>query len=224
MPSQAQKHVTVNEAIVRLDATAQLRVVSSTVAEPPAGATDGASYLVPAGAGGAWADKAGRVAVWCNGGWIYLAPKAGWKAWDEGRAGYQLFDGIGWIPDAAVASPGGAATISRVVEFDHPVSPGATNLTIAAIPNQAQVIGITGRVVDALAGSLTGWRIGVAGADNRYGSGLGTGAGSYLVGLSGSPVTYYADTALLLTAEGGSFAGGRIRLAVHLLQLTPPRS
>ena len=94
-----------------------------------------------------------------------------------------------------------------------------------SIPNQAQVIGVTGRVVSALAGpGLTGWRIGVAGSDNRYGSGLGSEVNSYLVGLSGAPVTYYAPTPLLITAEGGSFASGQIRLAVHVLCLIPPRS
>ena len=58
----------------------------------------------------------------------------------------------------------------------------------------------------------------------RYGSGLGSEVNSYLVGLSGAPVTYYAPTPLLITAEGGSFASGQIRLAVHVACLIPPRS
>lgn len=224
LPSQAQKHVTVNEALARLDATAQLRVASSTVATPPAGATDGASYLVPAGANGAWAGRAGQVAIWSNGGWIFLSPKAGWCAWDEGRGGCQRFDGTAWIPDALVVSGNGAATVARVVEFDHAISAGATNLTSVAIPDKAQVIGVTGRVVAPITGSgVSGWRIGVAGSGNRYGSGLGLAAGSYLVGLSGAPVTYYQDTPLLLSAEGGAFTGGALRLALHLVELTPPR-
>jgi hypothetical protein len=225
MPAQAQKHVTVNEALARLDATAQLRVVSSAVSTPPASETDGAAYLVPAGATAAWAGKAGQVAVWSNGGWTYLGPKAGWRAWDESRDGYQLHDGTGWMPDAITVSPGGAGLIAKVVELDHPVTSGATNSTAVAIPAQAQVIGVTGRVVETLEGpSLTGWRIGVSGSDNRYGSGLGVAQNSYLSGLSGSPVSYYSDTPLLLTAEGGTFASGSIRLAVHLLQLVPPRA
>jgi hypothetical protein len=224
MPAQAQKHVTVNEALARLDAVAQLRVVSSVVAAPPAAAAEGASYLVPGGATGTWSGMAGRIAVRCNGGWVFMAPRAGWRAWDENRGGHQTFDGSGWVPDAVVVSPNGAGTTWKVVEFDHPVTPGATNTTAVTIPSQAQVIGVTGRVVSALSGSgLTGWRIGVAGSDNRYGSGLGIGLNSYLVGLSGSPVSYYAPTALLLTAEGGSFGSGMVRLALHLAGLEPPR-
>jgi hypothetical protein len=225
MPAQAQKHVTVNEALARLDAVAQLRVISSMETEPPAAVADGASYLVPVGATGTWSAMAGRIAVRCNGGWVFMAPRAGWRAWDESRGGHQAFDGSGWVPDAVVVSPNGAGTVLKVVEFDHSVTPGATNATAVMIPSQAQVIGVTGRVVGALTGSgLTGWRVGVAGSDSRYGSGLGIGANSYLVGLSGSPVTYYAPTPLLLTAEGGSFAAGTVRLALHLVGLEPPRT
>jgi hypothetical protein len=71
---------------------------------------------------------------------------------------------------------------------------------------------------------LTGWHLGVEGSDNRYASAVGKEVNSVLVGLSGTPVTYYMPTPLLLTAEGGTFVSGRIRLALHLLELNPPRS
>lgn len=225
MPAQAQKHVTVNEALARLDAATQLRVVSSVVATPPATATDGTGFLIPDSAAGEWQGKAGRIAVWSNGGWVYLSPKAGWRAWDESRPGYQMFDGAGWVPDAVAVSPNGAGAGWRVIEFDHVVAAGGTNSTSVVIPNQAQVLGVTGRVIVALSGSgLASWRIGVAGADARYGSGLGIGLNSYLIGLSGAPVTYYAPTPLLLSADGGSFGAGSIRLALHLVQLEAPRA
>ena len=224
-PSQAQKHVTVNEALARLDAVAQLRVVSSSLSAPPAGASEGAGYLVAAGPSGDWAGQAGRIAVRSNGGWAFLAPRAGWRAWDEGRGGHWLHDGTAWVADAVVASPNGAGTTWKVLEFDHVIVPGTTNTTATAIPAQAQVIGVTGRVIGAVGGSgLTGWRLGVAGSDNRYGSGLGIELNSYVAGLSGSPVTYYAATSLLLTAEGGSFGSGKIRLALHCVGIEPPRA
>lgn len=224
MPSQAQKHVTVNEALARLDAAAQLRVVASDLQDPPATSSDGTSFLVPSGATGGWQGKAGRIAIWCNGGWIFLAPKAGWRAWDESSGGYRLFDGTDWLPDAVAISEGGAGTCWQVIEFDHDAVSGQTNSTDVEIPEQSQVLGVTGRVVVGLTGSgLAGWRIGVQGSDNRYGAGIGKALNSVLVGLSGSPVTYYARTPLLLTAEGGAFATGRIRLALHILKLCPPR-
>jgi hypothetical protein len=224
LPAQAQKHVTVNEALARLDAVAQLRVVSAEVASPPAVAPEGSAYLVPVGAGGDWSGHAGKVAVRSNGGWVYVVPHAGWRAWDVAAEGYRTCYGAGWVADAFAVSPRGAGTRLRVVEFDHAVVPGASNVTSVPIPSGAQVIGVSGRVIGALTGSLAAWRAGVAGSDNRYGSGLGLALNSYLRGLSGAPVTYYADTPLLLTAEGGAFAAGTVRLALHLVELEPPQA
>jgi hypothetical protein len=222
-PAQAQKHVTVNEALARLDAVAQLRVVSSSLGTPPSTIMDGESFLVPPGAIGAWSGRAGQIAVGANGGWVFLSPKAGWLAWDESSGGRRLFDGVGWVADAVVASSHGAVTTFRAVEFDHAVVAGQTNSTSVVIPSHSQIIGVTARVIHALSGpGLTGWRVGVAGSDARYGSGLGTALNAYLLGLSGSPVTYYAPTPLLLTAEGGPFVTGSIRFALHILQIGPP--
>jgi hypothetical protein len=225
MAAQAQKHVTVNEALARLDAAAQLRVTSSSVDVPPVTGVDGESYLVPAGASGAWSAVAGRIAVWSNGGWTYLQPRAGWRLWDAEKSAYQTFDGTSWTPDALAISSNGAAMRWRVLEFDHTIVPGARNATLIEIPANAQVYGVTGRVIASVDGpGVAGWRIGVAGSDNRYGSGLGTATGSYLVGLTGTPVSYYSATPLVVVAEGGTFGGGCIRLAIHMLQLEPPRA
>ena len=38
----------------------------------------------------------------------------------------------------------------------------------------------------------------------------------------GSPMTYYQPEPLLITTEGGSFTGGRIKLAVHWWELRLP--
>jgi Protein of unknown function (DUF2793) len=225
LPAQAQKHVTVNEALARLDAAAQLRVISFEETTPPATAVDGAGYVVPPGASGAWEHEAGRIAIWCNGGWIFLTPRAGWRAWDEATAASRTFDGVRWVANAVAISAGGAATTWRVLEFDHAISSGGTNSTVVTIPAMAQVLGVTGRVTAAIAGSsVTGWRIGVAGSTDRYGSGLGTGLNSYLLGMSGTPVTYYVPTPLLISAEGGSFSAGVVRLAVHLVEMVAPRA
>jgi hypothetical protein len=86
------------------------------------------------------------------------------------------------------------------------------------------VFGVTGRVLADITGTLTSWRLGVSGSDDRYGSGIGTLAGSWLRGLTGTPLTYYAPTELLLTAEGGTFDGaGDVRLAVHYATIGLPR-
>ena len=63
MPSQAQKHVTHNEAIRSLDALVHLAVLDRDLFAPPASPADGDRYLVAAGATDAWAGKEGRCLV-----------------------------------------------------------------------------------------------------------------------------------------------------------------
>lgn len=223
-PSQAQKHVTVNEALTLIDALAQLTLVSRAVSDPPAMPTEGSVYSVPAGAVNGWSGADGQLAVFLNGGWAFVAPKPGWRAWiaDEGAAAQ--FDGQDWVAGTGSLSPSGAATTFRVIEIDHVLGAGATSDTVPVIPAQTVVFGVTGRVLQTIAGAATSWRIGIGGvSDNRYGSGLGLAAGSWLRGLTSQPLAYYADTPLTLTGEGGDFAGGTVRLAVHVAELALPR-
>lgn len=223
-PSQAQKHVTINEALARLDALAQLRVASADIALPPVSAIDGTCYIVAAGATGLWTGKDQQIAIRSNGGWTFAEPQTGWCAWDSGFGLATRFDGTNWIRGAVVHGGGGAATLARAQEFDHVIAAGATSITTVQIPSHAQVLAVTARVIEAIAGSgMTSFSIGVAADPVRYGSGIGLGLNAYAKGITGSPVSYYADTALVLSADVGSFASGRVRLAVHLLEVTPPR-
>ena len=81
LPSQAQKHVTHNEAIKALDAVVQLAVVTRALATPPATPAAGARYIVPAAATGEWAGKDGMVAAWQDEAWSLHAPRDGWIAY-----------------------------------------------------------------------------------------------------------------------------------------------
>ena len=87
MPSQAQKHVTHNEAVRALDALTQIAVRDRDRMVPPADPLDGDRYIVPAGATGAWTNKDGQIAAWQDGAWAFYTPGEGWLAWviDEAR-------------------------------------------------------------------------------------------------------------------------------------------
>ena len=52
-------------------------VASMTQSAPPASPAQGATYLIPAGATGAWAGNAGRIAEWVDGAWSYATPVDG---------------------------------------------------------------------------------------------------------------------------------------------------
>ena len=219
--SQAQKHVTVNEALIRLDALTHPIALSASVLAPP-DAVDGDAYIVPAGATGDWADRAGLLAVFDNGGWFFLTPRRGWRVWIEDESDYATFVSGRWISALSGAYEEGAYSSIRIATSDETLS-GVSHVTTLVLPDRAVVIGVTSRVLTAISGAgVTGWRIGVAGSDDRYGAGIGLVKDSSSNGVTGAPVAYYADTPLQITAEGGSFDGGQVRLAAHYILLTPP--
>jgi hypothetical protein len=223
--AQAQKHVTVNEALGRLDALVHLCLLSVTETEPPMIPVEGAAYGVPVGAVNAWDGHAGRVAIFVNGGWDFAMPQVGWRAFVVDAGAGALFDGAAWIVGALALSGSGAATLQWLVEIDHVVGSGPDSYTSVLIDNGMIVLGVTGRVVEPLTGSgLTGWSLGVDGAPDRYGSQHGLAQNTYVSGPTTHPQTYWGGTALRLGAEGGTFSSGRVRIAVHGLQLTPPNA
>jgi len=219
---QAQKHVTVNEGWARLDGLTQLVIQEDGASVPPLAAADGQVWQVPIGAVNAWSGQEGKLAVASNGGWVFATPQEGWRGWllHEGAPG--VFDGTGWVVDSGASDLTGAATRLEIASFDQALGSGATVTTSGVIPAMASVLGVTARVTTPISGSLTGWRLGVAGSDDRYGTGYGLGLNAWARGMTGAPSTYYSDTSLLLTAEGGTFAGGSVRIAVHYVSLGLP--
>ena len=221
-PSQAQKHVTVNEALSRLDALVQLALASVTQTTPPLSPMEGDAYGVPVGAVNDWAGQEGQIAVFVNAGWAFVPATQGMRAYVVDQGFYASFNGTDWVEGMQSLSPSGAGMIQRTIEIDHVIGAGATSNVPFALPAQSVVFGVTGRVTTAITGTATGFSLGVAASSNRYGSGLSLPQGSWLRGLTGTPVTYYGSEDLILTAEGGNFAGGEIRLAVHCLQFALP--
>lgn len=220
--AQAQKHVTVNEALMRLDGLVGLVLQSATTPIPPAAVADGACYSVPGGAVNAWAGKDGQIAIGSNGGWVFVQPERGWRAFIADRAGEALFDGAVWREGYAALSQHNAGLAVRVAEIDHALTAGAASSTGHVIPSNAMVVGVTGRVVSAITGTLTSWSLGNPGASGRFGTGLGLGAGSWVRGMLAQPTAYYVPEVLQLDAVGGDFAGGAVRLAVHYLEIGLP--
>lgn len=90
--AQAQKHVTHNEALQRLDAVIQLSVADRDLATPPTDAADGGRWLVAAGATGVWSGTAGRIAARIDGAWVFLAPRTGWRCWVEDESRLLVYD------------------------------------------------------------------------------------------------------------------------------------
>ncbi|SMC11425.1 C1q domain protein [Roseovarius aestuarii] len=95
-PSQAQKHVTHNEALRILDTVTQLAVLSDTSDTPPAVSSEGERYLVPVGGQNEWAGQDGMIASHEQGAWLFYAPRPGWRIFVIDAGLLKAFDGTGW--------------------------------------------------------------------------------------------------------------------------------
>jgi len=82
-PSQAQKHVTVNDTFRRLDALVQTAVESIGTATPPGTPIEGGLYIPGAGAAGVWAGWDFSLAYFVDGAWQEITPGIGWVIYDK---------------------------------------------------------------------------------------------------------------------------------------------
>ena len=92
---QAQKHVTHNEALERLDLLVQLVVEAFDATNPPASPEEGQVWALGPAPTGAWAGEGGRLAGWSNGGWLFVAPRIGWLAVQGSTP--RVWDGAAWV-------------------------------------------------------------------------------------------------------------------------------
>ncbi|WP_037312721.1 DUF2793 domain-containing protein [Ruegeria halocynthiae] len=102
-PSQAQKHVTHNEALRHLDLVVQLSVASTNASNPPPVPDAGEVHALGASPTGDWAGHAGQLAAWLDNAWHFVTPDTGWRAWDDSTGQMKIWDGGTWI-DPPVAT------------------------------------------------------------------------------------------------------------------------
>jgi hypothetical protein len=106
---QAQKEGFVNEITARLDALLHC-VIEAEQAAPPASPVDGRSWLVGAGASGAWSGKAGQIAMRQAGNWLFAEPRDGMRLLNR-TTGQDVLFNSGWQVASRPAQPSGGTTI-----------------------------------------------------------------------------------------------------------------
>lgn len=222
-PAQAQKHVTVNESLMRLDGLVNLVLQSRFVATPPATAAEGQCWVVPLDAVNEWAGQAGKIAIFANNGWVFAACSIGMRAYIVDEGAQAIHDGADWLTGVVRLGASGSSLMTGLAEGRVTLSAGGTVTSEVFIPSGSMVIGATARVAQAITGTLNAWQLGTAGALNRFGSGLGLGKNSWARGMLSQPMTYWSSEPLILTAMNGDFAAGEVQLAVHWLDLGLPR-
>lgn len=96
LPSQAQKHVTHNEALRYLDALLHLSVTSRQYSSPPVNAQEGERYLIAAGAADLWQGQAGNIAAFMDAEWFFFTPLRGWMMHVADENVLLVFNGTQW--------------------------------------------------------------------------------------------------------------------------------
>lgn len=102
LSSQSQKEITVNEALVTLDAILNTGVVSRVVSAPPPSPDNGELYIIGPSPSGVWEDRENQVAYFQDS-WRYITPQEGLEFWVNDEDKRYSFDGSNWVESVQLA-------------------------------------------------------------------------------------------------------------------------
>jgi hypothetical protein len=153
---QAQKHVTVNESLRKLDAIVQLSVVSASTTGQPGAPEDGAVYIIPPGKSGEqWAAFGnGSLGYYRDGAWVEITPREGWLAYVKDSGELLAHDGAGWT----LFAPGKVMAVSASDRVLGRVSPGGGAAEEIAFSDAAQQL-CDDASFGAMCATLGAWRV-----------------------------------------------------------------
>jgi Protein of unknown function (DUF2793) len=109
--AQAQKHVTINETLFKLDALVHT-LVQDVRAAPPASPVEGLGYLANAPTG-AWTGKNNNVIFFQDGVWRFYPPHAGWLVLVASTDTYMTYKTATSTWEAFVGGGGGSTTVTQ---------------------------------------------------------------------------------------------------------------
>jgi hypothetical protein len=138
---QAQKEITHNMALQRLDAFVQTAVESMALTVPPTGA-EGSLYVVGAGATGVWAGKDKYVAHYAGGAWTFYIPFEGMRLWDKANSMAMVYKGAAWQQEAAAQGKiafFGATPVAKITVAVANADNAIGGIPISAAYSQAEV-------------------------------------------------------------------------------------
>lgn len=104
--AQAQKEITVNTALKRIDALLNTGVIDKDLATPPVSPQEGDVYIIAASPSGAWAGHSGKL-TYFEQIWRFVTPREGLTLWVQDEDLLYTFDGSAWV--VTVSSGGGGS-------------------------------------------------------------------------------------------------------------------
>ena len=118
--SQAQKEVTVNEALSRIDAILNSGAIDQNLTTPPGDPNEGDLYIVATGATGEWAGHDREIAYFHQI-WRFIVPKEGMSLWVNDEDVIYSYNGFDWTP------AGGGVGRQTIYVPGSQIIPSATN-------------------------------------------------------------------------------------------------
>jgi hypothetical protein len=116
------------------------------------------------------------------------------------------------------AAAHGANVQMQIIEQTVTLSGASTNASVP-IPANCIVLAVGARVLTTVSGAAS-YEIGVSTNLSQFGSLLSISVGSSNFGLIG-PTAFYTNTTIIISAAGGSFTGGQVRLSISILLANP---
>ena len=140
--NQSQKEVTVNEALVAIDAILNTGVIDKDLTTPPGSPSSGDIYIVAAGATGDWSGKDNQVAYY-NQSWKFIDPNEGLLLWVNDEDKLYSFNGTAWVESGLVNNLDdlGDVTLTSVANY-HMLQHNGTAFVNTAMPNNLAGVGV----------------------------------------------------------------------------------
>ena len=81
-------------------------VISSTLSTPPASPSDQDTYIVAAGATGAWAGQSNNIAIWSSFYriWFFIIPRTGWFVYITSTSYLVVWNGAAWTSSVSYST------------------------------------------------------------------------------------------------------------------------
>ncbi|MCH2547472.1 MAG: DUF2793 domain-containing protein [Alphaproteobacteria bacterium] len=217
--AQAQKEVTHNDGLNRLDAFVT-PVVADIASAPPGSPTVGDLYIVGASATGDFAGEEDKLAQYLTGGWVFYTPFKWMDAFVEASDSRYAYNGSNWVPFGLIMKDTGEYLRVGHKQEDVTVSSGVFVDTTIQIPDRSILLTVNVRVTTAVTGASS-FDVGISGETSKFGGSIGIGQDSTNIGIIG-PTAFYSDTAVRLTANGSDFTGGVIRTTMQYFKPKGP--
>lgn len=93
---QAQKEVTANNALRRIDAILNTSALDKDLTAPPSVINEGDLYIVASSATGDWAGQDGKIAWYTSSAWVFITPQEGMSLWLADEDTLYVYNGASW--------------------------------------------------------------------------------------------------------------------------------